>query len=214
MRWETKVNLAAAAVISALVWLATSAQPDLLPRVLIAAALMLISRDVIDAALEGTGQRRGLARVMSARFAVFAWLSMAQFAALYAIFVWTGPVIELRTVMIGAVVGLVVVSFQVASAGAVADRPSRFNLDRPADATRLGRLAFYGWPFAATAIVVGGILFPPEGGLQGVYPLFQMVFLPFLVPLYMLKAGWRDGLAEHLHRLAGYVLLVIALAAA
>lgn len=199
-----------AILMAGLVGLMTGAQPDLWSRVLIGAALILVSRDAIEAAWLGAQP----ARINSARAWVHIWLFAALFVNIMMVITWTGAQVALADLMrhagIGAVVGAAVTLIPALRPRHRPLTPA-FETSRPADASLLGRFVFYGWPIVATAMIAGVTLDPPDGGWNGVYPLFQLAFLPFLVVLFPIKGGVLANWPDHLPRILGYVLLITAL---
>ncbi len=214
MHRKIMLRLISIACFAVLVSVTTRDQPDHLARVLAAIALLLVAPLPLEAALDGARRRADPLLLRAFRFLVFLWLFVAVIVVVHVTFRWTGPEIDFHGVGLWALVGLGIAVGVGVGLMLRKGQASRFDRDRPADATRLGRLVFYGWPFAATAIVAGAALYPPEGGWQGIYPLFQLIFLPFLVSLYHHKAGAPRARADNALRLAGYPLLLAALVVA
>lgn len=177
---------------------------------LLMAALVLMARDSIYSLQLGAGAN-------NLRRLVLVWTYAAFFFAAASILQWQGPTPDLavyRSNAIGAVVFGVAMVFIPFLANATLFLSPPYQQIRPIDGSLAGRLVFFGWPLLATIIIFGAAISPPKGGMQGVYPLFQMCFLPFLAQYYPIRAGFRENWPHYLPRLIGLVLLITALIAA
>ncbi|KNG95264.1 hypothetical protein [Pseudaestuariivita atlantica] len=200
--------------LAGLVWGLSPDAPDLMSRVMLAAALGLLAQPALESSAAGaeTGETGIASRILNPVRWLFVCTVVAFFVALTALATWTGDAITLDDLRESAVTGLiigVVTGFLLPRRLPHAARV--YDLDRPASGSLLGRFVVYGWPIAATAIIVGVTLDPPEGGWNGIYPLFQMVFLPFLVMYHPHRGNLVRNWPVHAPRILGFILLIAAL---
>ncbi|MGR3501261.1 hypothetical protein [Pseudaestuariivita sp.] len=187
-------------------------QPDRLPRVLLGIALVLLATDCLDAAQAGRNTTlTGATKLRDLRRWLYAWLFAMFYLAVMTLIQWEGPRLAPPQVLLNFAVGAVIGAVLAFVTEGTPKLAPPFDLSSPADDTRLGAFVTYGWPFAATALVLGSALDPPDAGWNGVYPAFQMVFLPFILQLYPLAGGFRDSFPDHVPRLLGIALLVTGL---
>lgn len=204
----TFLTLALGVVFAGLV--AGAAHPDVLPRAVLVFGLALFARDTLESTGIAMGPRRltdpvRWTRALHAALYVF---------ALFQIFAWNGPdAIVAQAPMaagLGALVG-VLTAFLPGRGGSGSPLVPHFDLTRPATDSLLGRLVFFAWPVMAAVVIGLNTVLPPSGGWNGIFPLFQMCFLPFLVALYPIGGGFRSNIADHLPRLAGFAAMITSL---
>ncbi len=179
-------------------------------RAVLIAGLIPMARDPLDSLQVGAGSFSPL----NPRRWVFAWTFAALFFAILSIIRWQGPTPDINAYVwnaIGAgVFGVIMVFLPFLSRTNSAFSPP-FQESRPIDAGLLGRIVFYGFPVLSMVLIFGAAISPPPGGMKGVYPLFQMCFLPFLVQYFPIRAGIGKHWPHYLPRTIGLILLITAL---
>lgn len=189
----------------ALITSAGAQAPDLAARCCLIAGALFFARDVI----EGSGPMLGQRMAMN----VVRWFHALHLAclasALLHIFAWQGPesfAVSSPLILLSAALGLLIAFLRSGTRFKTPVSPP-FDLARPAIATLLGRLVYFGWPLLACTLIFLSARHAPNGGWVGVFPLFQMCFVPFLVPLFSVAGGWTDRMP----RLFGFALLLSGL---
>ena len=202
---------ALALIFGVVILVGTSGQPDSLARAIIGAALILVSRDALMA---GSVSPLKTVSSLDPHRWVHAWHYAALVTGVLMILQWQGAPYtfeEMRPIWLVAVAAGIALAFVPKLAVWRTRLSARYNFDNPATRTRLGRLAYLWFPLAVSALVVGPVIFPPDGGWQGVYPLFQIALLPFLMTLYPLRGTIVSNFSDHAPKLAGFVLLITGL---
>ena len=180
---------------------------DLIPRLLLLAAMTLMMQDVLESAQIGArpnSWRNPNAWVYGFYMGYFWTVCMA-------LLIWPDdptPCSFAVTYAVGGTLFGSIMAFTASGAG----RPLRdhhYDLTRSMTATRRGRVLYYGWPILLLAVVLSALIWPPQSPL---------IFVAVLVvggavcPLYPRPLGRsRIDLHTGLPRILGAACLIAAL---